>query len=113
MHGYVINGVFISDPHPRGGESLWSSPLWEIELRVIKLATSSSVISYHPAQPPMPRKYLGGSGDALTVWISIAASTVLIFYGYDQGVFGNVLVGQDFLDTMGSPSTSVQGTMTS
>jgi len=29
-------------------------------------------------------KYLGGSGDALTVWISIAASTVLIFYGYDQ-----------------------------
>jgi hypothetical protein len=32
----------------------------------------------------MPRKYLGGSGDALTVWISIAASTVLIFYGYDQ-----------------------------
>ncbi|KAK0103750.1 hypothetical protein ONS95_005756 [Cadophora gregata] len=61
----------------------------------------------------MPRKYLGGSGDALTVWISIAASTVLIFYGYDQGVFGNVLVGQDFLDTMGNPSTSVQGTMTS
>jgi hypothetical protein len=32
----------------------------------------------------MPRKYWGGSGDALTVWISVAASTVLIFYGYDQ-----------------------------
>lgn len=32
----------------------------------------------------MARKYLGGSGDRLTVWISIAASTVLIFYGYDQ-----------------------------
>lgn len=29
-------------------------------------------------------KYLGGSGDALTIWISIAASTVLVFYGYDQ-----------------------------
>jgi hypothetical protein len=64
----------------------------------------------------MARKYLGGSGDALTVWISLAASTVLIFYGYDQvcavlrtlclnvkldvdinlvtqGVFGNVYVG--------------------
>ncbi|OAQ72887.1 sugar transporter STL1 [Pochonia chlamydosporia 170] len=58
-------------------------------------------------------KYLGGSGDALTVWISIAASTVLIFYGYDQGVFGNVLVKQDFLDTMGNPSAKDQGTMTS
>lgn len=32
----------------------------------------------------MARKYLGGSGSALTVWISIAASTVLVFYGYDQ-----------------------------
>ena len=26
----------------------------------------------------MARKYLGGSGEALTVWISVAASTVLI-----------------------------------
>jgi hypothetical protein len=32
----------------------------------------------------MKRKYLGGSGNALTVWISLAASTVLVFYGYDQ-----------------------------
>jgi hypothetical protein len=32
----------------------------------------------------MARKYLGGSGESLTVWISIAASTVLVFYGYDQ-----------------------------
>jgi MFS family permease len=79
----------------------------------------------------MGRKYLGGSGDALTIWISVAASTVLVFYGYDQvkdiihvqkthntdrptqGVFGNVLVGEDFLRTMGHPSTSLQGTMTS
>ncbi|KAG9229790.1 general substrate transporter [Amylocarpus encephaloides] len=61
----------------------------------------------------MARKYLGGSGNALTVWISVAASTVLIFYGYDQGVFGNVLIGQDFLETMGMPSTALQGNMTS
>ncbi|KAF7943751.1 uncharacterized protein EAE97_005821 [Botrytis byssoidea] len=61
----------------------------------------------------MARKYLGGSGEALTVWISVAASTVLVFYGYDQGVFGNVLVGDDFLRTMGYPTTSVQGTLTS
>ncbi|KAK5942210.1 hypothetical protein PMZ80_006165 [Knufia obscura] len=61
----------------------------------------------------MPRKYLGGSGESLTVWISVAASTVLIFYGYDQGVFGNVLVKDDFLRTVGYPSVTDQGTMTS
>ncbi|KAH8804373.1 general substrate transporter [Xylogone sp. PMI_703] len=61
----------------------------------------------------MARKYLGGSGERLTVWISLAASTVLVFYGYDQGVFGNVLVKEDFLRTVGNPSTSDQGTMTS
>lgn len=61
----------------------------------------------------MARKYLGGSGEALTVWISLAASTVLIFYGYDQGVFGNVLVKDDFLRAVGYPSTTDQGTMTS
>lgn len=32
----------------------------------------------------MARKYMGGSGERLTIWISIAASTVLVFYGYDQ-----------------------------
>ncbi|EGP92429.1 sugar transporter [Zymoseptoria tritici IPO323] len=65
----------------------------------------------------MARKYLGGSGDALTVWISIAASTVLIFYGYDQDnhprVFGNVIISEDFLETFGHPSANTQGTMTS
>ncbi|KAK0272889.1 hypothetical protein LTR35_012559 [Friedmanniomyces endolithicus] len=61
----------------------------------------------------MARKYLGGSGEPLTVWISVAASTVLVFYGYDQGVFGNVIINQNFLDTFGNPSANMQGTMTS
>lgn len=47
----------------------------------------------------MARKYLGGSGERLTVWISIAASTVLIFYGYDQGVFGNVIINENVSNT--------------
>lgn len=32
----------------------------------------------------MGREYLGGSGTKLTFWISATASTVLVFYGYDQ-----------------------------
>jgi MFS family permease len=30
-----------------------------------------------------------------------------------QGVFGNVLIGEDFLRTMGHPSSTMQATMTS
>ncbi|KAI7535100.1 hypothetical protein KC331_g12206, partial [Hortaea werneckii] len=61
----------------------------------------------------MGRKYLGGSGEALTIWISVATSTVLIFYGYDQGYFGNIIISENFLETFGHPSTDTQGTMTS
>ncbi|KAF2801147.1 general substrate transporter [Melanomma pulvis-pyrius CBS 109.77] len=61
----------------------------------------------------MARKYLGGSGERLTIWISVAASTVLVFYGYDQGVFGNVIISEDFLETFGHPSANMQGVMTS
>lgn len=61
----------------------------------------------------MAINYLGGSGERLTVWISLAASTVLVFYGYDQGVFGNILVNEGFLETMGHPSVNMQGTLTS
>ncbi|KIW21674.1 hypothetical protein PV08_02254 [Exophiala spinifera] len=42
------------------------------------------------------KKFIG-TGKSLTVWISVATSTVLVFYGYDQGVFGNVIVSHDFL----------------
>ncbi|KAF2649851.1 general substrate transporter [Lophiostoma macrostomum CBS 122681] len=61
----------------------------------------------------MARKYLGGSGERLTVWISVAASIVLVFYGYDQGVFGNVIINENFLHTFGYPSADMQGVMTS
>ncbi|KAL2104959.1 hypothetical protein VUR80DRAFT_9258 [Thermomyces stellatus] len=61
----------------------------------------------------MARKLLGNSGSRLTFWISTAASTILVFYGYDQGVFGNVIVSDDFLRIMNQPSASLQGNMTS
>jgi MFS family permease len=33
--------------------------------------------------------------------------------GYDQGVFGNVIINENFLETFGHPSADTQGTMTS
>lgn len=61
----------------------------------------------------MGKYYLGGSGKRQTVWITIAICTVLAFYGYDQGVFGAVIIGQNFLDQFGNPDSTVTATMTS
>lgn len=36
-----------------------------------------------------------------------------LFAGYDQGVFGGIIVTQDFLDTMGNPDPNLQGTIVS
>lgn len=36
-----------------------------------------------------------------------------LFAGYDQGVFGGIIVTQDFLDTMGNPDPNLKGTIVS
>ena len=33
--------------------------------------------------------------------------------GYDQGVFGGIIVTPDFLETMGNPDPNLQGTIVS
>lgn len=45
-----------------------------------------------PKQP-----YFGLKGGWLTVWITIACATDMTLFGYDQGVFGGVIVTPDFL----------------
>lgn len=50
--------------------------------------------------------YFGMTGGWLTFWVSVACSTDMALFGYDQGVFGGVNVTQDYLDTMGFTSTS-------
>ena len=39
--------------------------------------------------------------------------TVNFSVGYGQGVFGGIIVTQDFLDTMGNPNSNLQGTIVS
>jgi hypothetical protein len=40
----------------------------------------------------------------------MALLTSTRFYGYDQGVFGNVIINENFLHTFGYPSANMQGT---
>ncbi|KAJ8995566.1 hypothetical protein HRR80_000333 [Exophiala dermatitidis] len=65
---------------------------------------------FAPKQP-----YFGLKGGWLTFWISVACATDMTLFGYDQGVFGGVIVTQDFLNVhnLGGPSkTSLLGTVT-
>jgi MFS family permease len=46
------------------------------------------------------KPYFGMTGTWLTVWVTVACATDMTLFGYDQGVFGGVIVTQDFLDQL-------------
>ena len=45
--------------------------------------------------------------------ISVAAGTVMCLFGYEQGVFGGIIVGQEFEEYFNNPSPSLIGFVTS
>ena len=45
--------------------------------------------------------------------ISIAAGTVMCLFGYEQGVFGGIIVGHEFIGYFNDPSPSLTGFVTS
>ncbi|KAK2461111.1 hypothetical protein APHAL10511_006890 [Amanita phalloides] len=59
------------------------------------------------------KPYFGLTGTYLNVWITVACTTAMTLFGYDQGVFGGIIVTPDFLRTMGNPSAGLQGTIVS
>ncbi|RAQ49668.1 sugar transporter [Aspergillus flavus] len=64
--------------------------------------------------PSSTRKpYFGLKGGWLTFWITIACATDMTLFGYDQGVFGGVIVTEDFLDVLHlDGKTSIISTVT-
>ncbi|CZR58235.1 probable sugar transporter [Phialocephala subalpina] len=57
--------------------------------------------------------YFGLTGGWLTFWVTVACATDMTLFGYDQGVFGGVIVTQDFLDTLNlNGKTALVGTVT-
>ncbi|KAE9363945.1 general substrate transporter [Stipitochalara longipes BDJ] len=57
--------------------------------------------------------YFGLKGGWLTFWVTVECATDMTLFGYDQGVFGGVIVTQDFLDTLKlNGNTSIIGTVT-
>ncbi|PPQ65041.1 hypothetical protein CVT26_015737 [Gymnopilus dilepis] len=70
--------------------------------------SSSSVSSSSKGRP-----YLGLTGYWLNFWVSVACITAMTLFGYDQGVFGGIIVTPSFLQTMGNPNPNLQGTIVS
>ncbi|KAI1331975.1 general substrate transporter [Xylariaceae sp. FL0255] len=57
--------------------------------------------------------YFGLKGGWLTFWVTVACATDMTLFGYDQGVFGGVIVTSDFLNLMGiEGNPKLQSTVT-
>ncbi|KAH8895750.1 general substrate transporter [Thozetella sp. PMI_491] len=57
--------------------------------------------------------YSSKNGGWLTLWVTVACATDMTLFGYDQGVFGGVIVTDDFLDLLGiKDDPSMQSTVT-
>ena len=55
----------------------------------------------------------GLTAPRLHALISVAAGTVMCLFGYEQGVFGGIIVGQEFEEYFDHPSPSLIGFVTS
>ncbi|KAK6403315.1 hypothetical protein LTR95_018975 [Oleoguttula sp. CCFEE 5521] len=59
------------------------------------------------------QRYFGFRGGWLTFWVTVACATDMTLFGYDQGVFGGVIVTDDFLETLNIVgNTSMVSTVT-
>lgn len=62
---------------------------------------------------PTPRSKYAFTAPRLHSLISVAAGTVMCLFGYEQGVFGGIIVGQEFQEYFDHPSPSLTGFVTS
>lgn len=68
-------------------------------------------LSSEPSAPPIVRseRRFFKTSNSLHTAISIAAGTVMCLFGYEQGVFGGIIVGDDFLEYFNHPTPGMQG----
>lgn len=68
-----------------------------------------------PAKKGYPKSRSGRrwSPQEIHFGISIAAGTVMCLFGYEQGVFGGIIVGHEFQEYFNEPSPSLTGFVTS
>ncbi|KAK4896916.1 hypothetical protein LTR27_005163 [Elasticomyces elasticus] len=57
----------------------------------------------------LPERRFFRTSQSLHTAISVAAGTVMCLFGYEQGVFGGIIIGKDFLQYFNDPSPGLQG----
>ncbi|KAK5720819.1 hypothetical protein LTR15_006781 [Elasticomyces elasticus] len=57
----------------------------------------------------VPERRFFRTSQSLHTAISVAAGTVMALFGYEQGVFGGIIIGKDFLEYFNDPSPGLQG----
>lgn len=73
----------------------------------------SFTISESKTPDRRPRAKYGFQAQRIHALISVAAATVMCLFGYEQGVFGGIIVGQEFQEYFHNPSPSLTGFVTS
>ncbi|PPR05022.1 hypothetical protein CVT24_010215 [Panaeolus cyanescens] len=79
----------------------------------INKSTDDSVPQTHGGAKAEKAPYFGMTGTQLNIWVTVACTTAMTLFGYDQGVFGGIIVTDSFLQTMGNPDPDLQGTIVS
>ncbi|KAJ6552061.1 hypothetical protein DFH09DRAFT_1319456 [Mycena vulgaris] len=90
-------------------QSTPQAALWKKLLAI--LALDMSTYAYTRVADGSVKRYLGITGARLGGWVTVACTAAMILFGYDQGVFGGIIITPDFLETMGNPNASLQGTI--
>ncbi|KAF9892155.1 hypothetical protein FE257_002561 [Aspergillus nanangensis] len=73
------------------------------------------MVATSPTPSTTRRPFFGLTGGWLTFWLTVACATDMSLFGYDQGVFGGVVVTDDFLevhDLVGPTKTTTLSTVT-
>jgi sugar porter (SP) family MFS transporter len=78
----------------------------------VSIREDASDVKYDP-NSKQKAPYFGMTGNKLNAWVTVACTTAMTLFGYDQGVFGGIIVTEDFLETMGNPDPNLQGTIVS
>ena len=79
--------------------------------RVETFTSKETDDSITPQRPTRPKYYF--TPRQIHFLISVAAGTVMCLFGYEQGVFGGIIVGHEFQEYFHHPSPSWTGFVTS
>ncbi|KAK7039389.1 hexose carrier protein [Favolaschia claudopus] len=70
---------------------------------------SGSMSVYTSSGSSKNAPHFGITGTRLGGWVTVACTAAMVLFGYDQGVFGGIIITPDFLKTMGNPNATLQG----